>query len=44
MADELGATQKVADAVHKTLGDLVERGAGDAFMPEQVRLLRSPQA
>lgn len=43
MANELGATRQVADAVHKTLGDLVEKGAGNAFMPEQVKLLRSPQ-
>jgi len=41
MAGELGAAQLMADAVHQTLGGLVERGEGDAFMPEQVKLLQS---
>ena len=42
MAGELGAAQLMANAVHQTLGGLVERGEGDAFMPEQVKLLQSP--
>lgn len=42
MAGELGAAQLMANAVHQILGGLVERGAGDAFMPEQVKLLQSP--
>lgn len=42
MAGELGAAQLMAEAIHRTLGGLVERGEGDAFMPEQVRLLQSP--
>lgn len=41
MAGELGAAQLMAEAVHKTLGALVERGDGDAFLPEQVKLLQS---
>ena len=42
MAGELGAAQLMANAVHQTLGGLVERGEGNAFMPEQVKLLQSP--
>jgi len=42
MAGELGAARRMADAICQTLGDLVERGEGDAFMPEQVKLLQSP--
>lgn len=42
MASELDAAHLMADAVHQTLGGLVERGDGDAFMPEQVKLLQSP--
>lgn len=41
MASELDAAQVMADAVYRTLGSLVEKGEGDAFMPEQVRLLQS---
>lgn len=41
MARELGAAQLMADAVHHTLGGLVERGDGEAYMPEQVTLLQS---
>lgn len=44
MANELGAARNVADAVHQTLGNLVEQGKGDAFMPEQVKLLQSSKA
>jgi 3-hydroxyisobutyrate dehydrogenase-like beta-hydroxyacid dehydrogenase len=42
MASELGAAQLMAAAVHQTLAGLVERGQGDAFMPEQVTLLQAP--
>jgi 3-hydroxyisobutyrate dehydrogenase-like beta-hydroxyacid dehydrogenase len=44
MAGELGAARRMADAVYQTLGGLVKRGDGDAFMPEQVKLLQSPPA
>ena len=44
MANELGAARLMADAVHQTLSGLVERGLGDAFMPEQVKLLQSTSA
>jgi 3-hydroxyisobutyrate dehydrogenase-like beta-hydroxyacid dehydrogenase len=40
MATELGAAQLMAEAVHRTLSGLVEQGQGDAFLPEQVRLLQ----
>jgi hypothetical protein len=40
MATELEAARSVAQAVHDTLGGLVARGNGGAFMPEQVKLLR----
>lgn len=42
MARDLGAAHRMAEAVHQTLGALVERGEGDAFLPEQVKLLRLP--
>jgi len=41
MATELGAARLMAGAVQKTLGTLVERGEGTAFMPEQVKLLQN---
>ncbi|MFB9151068.1 NAD(P)-dependent oxidoreductase [Roseovarius ramblicola] len=44
MAGELGAEKRLADAVCQTLSALVERGEGDAFMPEQVRLLQTGSA
>ncbi|GAB2184258.1 NAD(P)-dependent oxidoreductase [Roseibium sp. LAB1] len=44
MAAEMGAAQTMANAVYQTLGGLVEQGEGDAFMPEQVKLLQSPLA
>lgn len=40
MAAELGAAQLMAKAVQDTLGGLVARGEGSAFMPEQVKLLQ----
>tara|TARA_B100000700_G_scaffold300257_1_gene368184 strand:+ start:16319 stop:17206 length:888 start_codon:yes stop_codon:yes gene_type:complete len=40
MAEESGASRQVAGAIHDTLGALVERGDGGAFMPEQVSLLQ----
>lgn len=40
MATELGAAQLMAQAVQDTLGGLVKRGEGNAFMPEQVKLLQ----
>ncbi len=43
MAEERGAARLMAEAVRRTLADLVERGEGDAFLPEQVRLLQSPR-
>ena len=40
MAAELGSAHPVAAAVKGALDDLVQRGAGGSFMPEQVTLLR----
>ncbi|MEQ5837334.1 NAD(P)-dependent oxidoreductase [Marinobacter sp. NFXS9] len=40
MAKELGSAHIMAQAVQDTLGGLVERGEGNAFMPEQVKLLQ----
>ncbi|WP_110674215.1 MULTISPECIES: NAD(P)-dependent oxidoreductase [Salinicola] len=40
MAEESGASRLVARAIRETLGALVERGDGGAFMPEQVALLQ----
>ena len=40
MATELGASRLMAQAVNDTLAGLVERGKGEAFVPEQVTLLQ----
>lgn len=42
MASELGAARLMAQAVNDTLAGLVERGNGEAFVPEQVSLLQKP--
>ncbi|MBL8583684.1 MAG: NAD(P)-dependent oxidoreductase [Rhizobiaceae bacterium] len=39
MAGDLNAPVSVADGVLATLQKLIERGKGDAFVPEQIRLL-----
>ncbi|APE45748.1 2-hydroxy-3-oxopropionate reductase (plasmid) [Sulfitobacter alexandrii] len=41
MASDLGASRLVAEAVQRTLADLVEGGAGDAHVPEAIRLLQT---
>lgn len=43
MATELGAARLMAQAVHQTLGGLVEGGQGQAFVPELVALLQKHQ-
>lgn len=39
-ANDMNAASRVADGVANTLDDLVQRGHGAAFMPEQVKLLQ----